>query len=61
MKAVRDMIRDDGGSRPIGVSVRNPHGKTVYALRLGLSESFDRTIEPIRFALRLFCIAKPPG
>ncbi|MBD3844659.1 hypothetical protein IED13_03020 [Bosea sp. SSUT16] len=55
------MIRDDGGSRPIGVSVRNPHGKTVYALRLDLSESFDRTIEPIRFALRLFCIAKPPG
>lgn len=44
-RAVRDMIRDyvdDGGSRPIGVSVRNRDGKTVYALRLDLSESVDR-------------------
>lgn len=44
-RAVRDMIRDyveDGGSRPIGVSVRNRDGKTVYALRLDLSESFER-------------------
>lgn len=44
-RAVRDMIRDyvdDGGSRPLGVSVRNRDGKTVYALRLALSESVDR-------------------
>lgn len=41
-RAVRDMIRDyvgGGGSRSLGVSVRNRDGKTVYALRLALSES----------------------
>jgi hypothetical protein len=30
------------GSSSLGVSVRNRDGKTVYRLRLELSESFDR-------------------
>lgn len=44
-RAIRDMIRDyaaDGGSKPFGASVRDRNGKTVYSLRLDLSESFDR-------------------